>query len=194
MRWRGRCWRSGNAPWSSGGCGIPRRSRCGGGGRAGRSPGRSRRIGTAGHVRLAPLPGVATVPQLVWKVQASPRMSSPGLAGGLASGLVAGVSVGITVGVDRGLPAGTAIGLLAGLMAGFANGTVQGLLEKRRSAGPRRLKQLRWKELAAAGNLAVGLTFGLVFGLALGLTSGLASSLPGGLLVGAATGLAATVL
>jgi len=141
--------------------------------------------------------GIADPPSrrlAVWKARVFSRMPSPGLVGGLASGLAAGVTAGIILGVERGLPAGTAIGLLTAVMFGFASGTAEGLLEKRRSAGPRRLKQLRWKELAATGNLAVGLTFGLIFGLAMGLMSGVLFGLPGGLLAGTVAGLAVTIL
>lgn len=131
---------------------------------------------------------------LARKAGAVRGMPSPGLAGGLASGLVAGVSAGITIGVGRGLLTGIAIGLPVALMFGLTSGTTEGLLNKRRRAGPRRLKQLRWQELTTTGNLTVGLTFGLVFGLSVGLSFGLTSGPPGGLFVVVVCGLAATLL
>jgi len=119
---------------------------------------------------------------------------SPGLAGGLASGIAAGVTVGVTIGIGRGLPAGIATGLAAAFMYGFALGMTEGLLDRRRRAGPRRLRQLRWLEFTATGNLAVGLTFGLLYGLFMGFAFGLLSDLTGGLLGGTACGLATMLL
>jgi hypothetical protein len=104
------------------------------------------------------------------------------LVGGLASGLAAGASAGITAGVG--------IGLAAGITFGLTSGTVEGLLQGRRSAGPRRLRQLRWSTVISRANLAFGLKFGLIYGLLCGFTFGLTFGLATGLASGWAFGLA----
>ncbi len=116
-----------------------------------------------------------------------------GIAGGLASALAAGIASVITVGLAQGLGAGVVTGLAATLTFGLACGTTEGLLEGRRNAGPRQLKQLRWRTVISRGNLAVGLEFGLIFGLVFGLTLGLTggptAGLAGGLTIGLVGGL-----
>lgn len=129
----------------------------------------------------------------VWKPSFPQGNLAAGLAGGLASGLAAGIASVITVGLARGLAAGVVFGLAVALTFGLASGTTEGLLEGRRNAGPRQLKQFRWRTVVSRGNLAVGLAFGLIFGLAVGLTFGLTggptAGFTGGLAVGLAGGL-----
>jgi hypothetical protein len=123
--------------------------------------------------------------RLRWKTATSEGSLEAALVGGLVGGLAAGISA--------GLAAGVAIGLTAALTFGLACGTVEGLLQGRRSAGPRRLKQLRWSTMISRANLAFGLAFGLIYGLLcgfiFGLTSGLATGLAGGFALGFAVGL-----
>jgi hypothetical protein len=117
-----------------------------------------------------------------------------GLVGGLASALASGTAAGIAVGLARGIAAGAWIGLASALTFGLASGTVQGILQTRRRAGPRRLKQFRWNSVVSAANIATALTFGALlglafgFGLTLGLGFGLAAGLTGGLAIGLISG------
>lgn len=136
--------------------------------------------------------------KLGWKPLFPQGNRAAGLAGGLASGLAAGIASVVTVGLAQGLAAGVVIGLAVTLTFGLASGTTEGLLAGRRNAGPRQLKQFRWRTVVSRGNLAVGLAFGLIFGLAggltFGLTGGLTAGFAGGLAVGLTGGLVFMVL
>jgi hypothetical protein len=129
-----------------------------------------------------------------WNTAVLRGTDTPGLAGGLASGLTCGIVAGVVVGLDRGAAAGSVIGLVTAFGFGLADGITESLLEARRSAGPRRLRPLRWRAVASRGNLAVGLVFGLIFALAIGPAFGLTGGLVAGLTASLAIGLPVALL
>jgi hypothetical protein len=124
-----------------------------------------------------------------WRTWLRWKEATWSLEGALAGGVASGGAAAVTVGLARGATAGVAIGLGVALTFGLASGTVEGLLRGRRSAGPRRMKRLRWSALLSRANLAFGLGFGFTYVFYFGITSGLTSGLAAGFMGGFALGL-----